>query len=184
MPDFLDPLFALYRDSFPASERRPEPDLRSALATPAYRVLTKEDGGRLLGFAILFVAPADDFALLEYLAVDPNHRSRGIGRALVTAAIEAAAGRTLVTEIETLSTHPNTTRRQQFYRQQGFAPIAGLQYLLPLPGNPPAMELWICPYSPIDRPSRFRWITTIYTEVYGQCPDDPRILQMLAEHRA
>jgi GNAT superfamily N-acetyltransferase len=179
MPDSLDPLFALYRESFPESERRPEPDLRRALATPAYRVLTKEDQGQLLGFAILFIPSGDDFALLEYLAVRPTSRSQGIGRALVSSAIQTAADRSLLTEIESLSPDPATARRQQFYRQQGFNRIDNLRYQLPLPGNPPPMELWIYPPSSVDRPQLSRWLTTVYTGVYGCPADDHRIAQML-----
>jgi len=182
MQDSLDQLLTLYRDSFPRSERRSEPDLLHALASPAYRIVTRKDRRHLLGFAILFIPPTEDFALLEYLAVHPNHRGRGIGRTLISSAIEEAHGRTLLTEIESPSTDPATTRRQQLYAGCGFRHIDGLIYHLPLPGNPPPMELWIHsnPPAPIDRNGLQRWLTTIYTNVYDCPPNDLRIGQMLA----
>jgi len=181
MPEVDDQLFALYRDAFPASERRDESDLRHALATPAYRLLTKHENDQLLGFAILFIPPATDFALLEYLAVHPEQHSKGIGRALVSSAIEQTASRSLLTEVESPTPDPATTRRQQFYRRAGFTPIANLQYQLPLPGNPPPMELWLHQLSPLllDHARLSRWLTTIYTDVYARPSTDPRIAQML-----
>jgi GNAT superfamily N-acetyltransferase len=181
--DLLEQLFALYRDAFPASERRDESDLRQALATPAYRILTKDDRGQLLGFAILFVPLGKTFALLEYLAVDPDRRGEGIGRDLVLSAIQQAGGRTLLSEIECESNESATTLgRQRFYRRCGFSRIDGLPYQLPLPGNPPLMELWIYQASPvpIERDALALWLSTIYAEVYHCASDDPRIAQMLA----
>jgi GNAT superfamily N-acetyltransferase len=181
MPDALEPLFALYRDAFPANERRGEIDLRRALATPAYRTLRKERDGQLIAFAILFIPPEQRFCLIEYLAVHPGERSAGIGRELIAAAIEQTDGRHLLTEVETQSIDSHTHRRQRFYTRCGFRRIEGLRYQLPLPGDPPPMELWMYQQRavPFHRDDLEGWIRTIYTEVYGCASADPRIAQML-----
>jgi GNAT superfamily N-acetyltransferase len=181
MSDPLDPLFALYRDTFPANERRDESDLRQALATPAYRLLTKYQQDHLLAFAILFMPPASNFALLEYLAVDPNRRGKGLGANLLLCAARQSHGRPLLAELETASNGPDAHRRQQFYSRCGFRPIDGLQYQLPLTGNPPPMELWIRQqaFASIPRSQLADWLTTIYTDVYGYPADDRRLGQML-----
>jgi GNAT superfamily N-acetyltransferase len=180
----LDQFLTLYRDSFPQSERRPEPDLIHALTTPAYHLLTKIEQDRLIGFAILFMPPAADFALLEYLAVHPSWRSKGHGADLVQSAIEQSRDRPLLTELECASNDPLPHRRQQFYRRAGFTPIPNLRYELPLPGNPPPMELWVHQESPaaIEHSQLTRWLITIYTDVYARPANDPRITQMLSPH--
>jgi GNAT superfamily N-acetyltransferase len=181
MQDTLGQILALYRNSFPKNERRSEPDLLNALATPAYRTVTKLDRHQLLGFAIMFVPRDSDFTLLEYLAVHENYRGIGIGRALVSSAIEEAHGRPLLTELESASNRTDAHRRQQFYTRLGFRPIKGLRYQLPLPDNPPPMELWMHQQSraPIKRPRLADWLTKIYTQVYHCSADDPRIAEML-----
>jgi GNAT superfamily N-acetyltransferase len=178
----LEQLFDLYRQAFPANERRDESDLLHALTTPAYRVLTKDHHGELIAFAILFVPPGRTFALLEYLAVHPGKRSQGIGREVVKAAIDQTPGRHLLTEVESESNGPIALRRQHFYARCGFRRIQALNYQLPLPGNPPPMQLWVYPRSAalIDRTELALWITTIYTAVYRCSSADPRIGQMLA----
>ncbi len=178
----LDQLFALYRESFPASERRSEEDLRAALSGSDYLVLSREDAGQIIGFAMIFVPAAKHFALLEYLAVAPNRRSAGLGRKLVEEAIEATRGRSLLIEIESQTADPTSARRQTFYEKCNFNRIAGVKYQLPLPGNPPPMELWAHPASE-SSPNRKQlelWLRTIYVQVYHCLPDDLRIEQMMA----
>jgi predicted N-acetyltransferase YhbS len=179
MSDLLEQLFELYRQSFPANECRTEADLRAALATQVYRLLTKVEAGNLLGFAILFVPAMDNFALLEYLAVHPARRNEGIGGQLVRSAIEETRGRSLFVEIDSKSDDPVSSRRQSFYSRYGFRIVEGVKYQLPLPGSPP-MELWACPHADSIQSSELaRWLTTIYVDVYHCSKDDPRIAQML-----
>jgi predicted N-acetyltransferase YhbS len=175
----FDRVFSLYRESFPANERRSESDLRRALAGPDYRVWAREDAGTLVGFAIVFVPADQNFALLEYLAVVPIRQSAGIGRELVNESIAATRGRCLLTEVESATDDSVTVRRQRFYEKCNFRRIAGLKYQLPLPGNPPPMELWANPISAMNRVGLENWIRAIYTDVYHCRPDDPRITQML-----
>jgi GNAT superfamily N-acetyltransferase len=180
MKDLHDQIFDLYRETFPANERRPESDLRAAMITPEYRVLNRLSAGRLLGFAFLFVPTNEDFALVEYLAVHPASRGRGVGTQLIQSAIDQSLGKTLITEVESQSSNPNSLRRQVFYRRAGFTPITGLKYQLPLGGNPPPMELWVYHSAESAQFAQLaHWIRTIYLRVYGCAADDPRIGQML-----
>lgn len=55
------------------------------------RVIVAEDGGRVVGYAALWFTGGE--AELGDLAVDPEHRRRGIGTRLLEAAVETAARR-------------------------------------------------------------------------------------------
>ena len=75
-------------------------------------------------------------------------------------------------------------RRQQFYRRLGCVRIAGLHYILPLPGAGPVPEMDLMVYAAqpprqLAKAELERWLQTIYRDVYRSSPDDPRIAQML-----
>jgi GNAT superfamily N-acetyltransferase len=180
------PLLRLYESAIPARERKDEAAIRGMAASPAHRVGVAIDGDRLAGFFLLHVGEA--VALLEYLAVDPALRGRGLGARLVEAAREAAGDRPMLVEVESdRADAPDRAlraRRIAFYRRLGCRRLAGLDYILPLPGEgpPPVMDLLVAgvdgPSLPTARVSS--WLEGIYAAVYG-CPrTDPRIGTMLA----
>jgi hypothetical protein len=68
MPEVLEQVFALYRETFPENERRPESDLRAALRSQQYQLLTTHRDETLAGFAIIFVPTGAAFALLARLS--------------------------------------------------------------------------------------------------------------------
>jgi GNAT superfamily N-acetyltransferase len=71
--------------------------LAEAIADERSTVLVGEDGGELLGFATAYLElNSVRFGLrcwVEDLAVSPEHRSQGVGKALLDAAKEWARGR-------------------------------------------------------------------------------------------
>lgn len=79
-------------------------------------------GTDLVGYAGLMFAP--DEAHITNIAVDPSHRSRGIGRALLIHIVEVAitSGCTALT----LEVRVSNVAAQNLYRQFGFAP-AGIR---------------------------------------------------------
>jgi len=93
---------------------------------PWASALVAEQGCEILGYALLcrqYRAEAGRRGLeLHHLYVTEKARGRGLGRALVAAAISAAreAGCGFVT----LGTHPNNQRAQAFYAGLGFAVAA------------------------------------------------------------
>jgi GNAT superfamily N-acetyltransferase len=165
---------------------------------PDYRVWVAKTGDLVRGFSILFVPAAGGFALLEYMAVAPGQRNHGLGAELFRQTVEQAVtpeGRKLPVLLEVDSDREDAsdralrTRRERFYRRLGCLRIAGLRYLMPLPGagSPPEMDLFVYREEPlgparseVPRSEVKHWLETVYLDVYHCAPDDPRLAQMLA----
>lgn len=149
--------------------------------------------GKVTGFSILFLPSSQSFGLLEYMAVREEDRNRGLGAELFRRSMERTLTsegqpRSILLEVdsdrESSSDRNLRTRRQQFYRRLGCLRIAGLHYILPLPGEGPPPEMDLMVYSPgnlreIGRSDLEQWLKTIYQNVYHCSPDDPRIAGML-----
>jgi ribosomal protein S18 acetylase RimI-like enzyme len=86
--------------------------------------VVEDDGGRLLGFLIGFISPDHpDTAYAHLIATNPNHRRRGIGRALYERFFgdALAAGTRQVQAI----TWPDNRASVEFHRHLGFRPDDG-----------------------------------------------------------
>ena len=184
-------LCAIYAASITPREQKPEDWLRAMVRAPEYRVWITKTGDRVLGFSILFLPPAAGFALLEYMAVAPERRGKGLGSKLFRRTVEHAVaprgGKLPVlleidSDREASSDRAIRTSRERFYRRLGCRKIAGLRYLMPLQGVGPAPEMDLMVYGAQPRLPHSdlkRWLETIYRDVYHCSADDPRILQML-----
>jgi GNAT superfamily N-acetyltransferase len=186
-------VFSIYTASITPREQKPEDWLRAMVVAPEYRVWIAQDGGRVLGFSILFVPPAEGFALLEYMAVEADRRGQGFGGELFRRTVEQVAARQgderpVLLEVdsdrEASSDQAARSRRLRFYRRLACLKIAGLRYLMPLPGVGPVPEMDLMiyravPAAPLPRGDLQRWLQTIYRNVYHVSPDDPRIARML-----
>jgi GNAT superfamily N-acetyltransferase len=186
-------LFAIYAASITPREQKPEGMLRAMVAAPEYRVWIARDADRVLAFSILFSPPGERFALLEYMAVAPEKRGHGFGGQLFRRTVEQAvtpegSGLPVVLEVdsdrEAASDQALRARRIRFYRRLGCVKVAGLRYLMPLPGIGPVPEMDLmvygaAPAAVVARGDLDRWLQTIYRDVYHGSPDDPRIAEML-----
>ncbi len=133
------------------------------------------------------------------MAVAPDQRNHGLGAELFRQTMKAAVlpeerSLPVLLEVdsdrEAASDRALRTRRERFYRRLGCLRLAGLRYLMPLPGegSPPEMDLLIYQAVPLGRraPSAIprgavkQWLETIYRDVYHCSPDDPRLAQMVA----
>jgi len=97
-PDDIPDVMRIERRSFTMPWL--ESTFHALLRRPSASLITAEMGGTVVGFAVLWFA-ADEGELGD-LAVDPERRSRGIGRALVDRSIEEATlrgARTLYLEV-------------------------------------------------------------------------------------
>ena len=185
-------LLTLYQHAFPAAERKPPALLREMISSTSYRFWIAQRGQQLLAFAILMDTAACEVTLLEYLAVHPDLRGRGIGRHLLQSLLPSlqALQRVLLIEAESELGSPAEaslrTRRKQFYRSFGAREIAGLRYLMPTvsTGTPPPMNLLACTFDAtltLPKPRLRSWLTSLYVEVYQQSQTDPRLVDMLAD---
>jgi GNAT superfamily N-acetyltransferase len=188
-------LYQVYAASIVARERKPEAWICALVRAPEYRVWVMKRAGRVTAFSILFLPATERFALLEYMAVAAEQRNRGMGSELFQQSVQRAVApdggsRPVVLEIdsdrEASSDQEMRRRRQRFYRRLGCLRIAGLHYILPLPGEGPPPEMDLMVYSPaplrqLAKTELEQWLTTIYRDVYHCPPHDPRIARMLRD---
>jgi len=187
--------YEIYAASIAAREQKPETWVCAMVRAPEHSVWVMKRAGHVHAFSNLFLSPAERFALLEYMAVAPEGRNRGVGSALFKQTVERAVtpdGRSLPLLLEVDSDREASgdrqmrTRRLQFYRRLGCVRIAGLHYILPLPGHGPAPEMDLLlylrePRRQLPKAELERWLRTIYRDVYRCAPDDPRIVRMLQD---
>ena len=96
-----------------------ETSVRSELSNPLSLWLVAEDGGKVVGYVgSQSVAPEAD---VMNLAVAPEWRSRGIGRALMTALIAQLHSRGITALF--LEVRVRNTPAQGLYRSLGFAEV-------------------------------------------------------------
>lgn len=95
-------------------------------SAPLVKILVAEDNGVLVGYAALVPTLQLQFGArgmeLHHLHVDEAVRGRGVGRALVAAAIERARG--VGRAFLTVGTQAGNARAQLFYERCGFEPVA------------------------------------------------------------
>jgi len=185
-PGAVEELARIYETAIPAAERKP---LAALLSDRACQVIVGRAGGRVVGFAIVRTGAAAD--LLEYMAVASAARGAGLGTDLYLAARALAAGgaRPLLIEVDSdREPAPDAamrSRRKAFYRRLGGREVQGLDYVLPLSagGAPPRMDLMVDRWAGASVPRAVLqgWLRDIYSNAYGQRPDDPRIIAMVRD---
>ena len=190
----FEALYAIYRNSIARREQKPRAELAAMVSEPEYRFLLAQEGDRVAGFSISFLATAEPFCLLEYMAVDERYRGRGIGselfRQTANAVREQIGAIPILLEVDSdrgpAPDQDVIRHRHDFYRRFGCRRIANCSYILPLPGASPApvMDLFVhlaAPAPEIRRSTLQRWLEVIYREVYGCSARDPRIAMMLQD---
>jgi len=190
-PEF-EALYGIYTRALPPSERKSKQELAAMAAKPEYSFLVATRNGAVVGFSAVFTPRENDFRLLEYMAIHRDHRGEGLGEELFRRSLASAGSDARISPVllevdsdqEASADAADRTRRLQFYKRLGCLRIKDLAYQLPLVSAtaPPMMRLLI--YRPkdsitISKDRLERWIKTIYSEVYGCSPDDPRIAAML-----
>ncbi len=189
----FDDFYAIYCASFPLSEQKSYEELLRMGSSSFYTIFTAQYDEQTLGFCILFHDTNVDFYLLEYMAIDTQKRSLGLGSKLLLASTEVLIKRyglkPLLIEIDSPEKPSDEQhireKREQFYRKQGARKIDPFDYILPLNSDeaPPPMELLV--YHPtlthISKENLKRWLEILYTNVYGCDKNDARIEAMLKD---
>ena len=122
----LDFINTLYISAFPEIERKPFSLILKKRASGCADILciTDEDG-RFVGEAI--VLRAGQLALIDYFAVDPECRNRGIGSAALELLREKYNGMNLILEIEAADIPCENVdqriKRRNFYLRNSLTPM-------------------------------------------------------------
>lgn len=113
----------LYVQAFPPAERKPFSVIRRMFRQGRADVWYVEAAGRFAGFAT--TVNGGDLILLDYLAIAPKRRGRGIGSAVMRQLQAIYAEKGFFVEIEsTREDAPNRAereRRKRFYQAAGMA---------------------------------------------------------------
>jgi ribosomal protein S18 acetylase RimI-like enzyme len=189
----FEAFYRIYAESISQREQKSKAWICGMVRKSDYKFLLLKRNNHIIGFSILFLPASESFGLLEYMAISAEHRNQGLGGELFQRSMQIVPARNgqplpILLEVdsdrEECADRKLRARRQQFYRRLGCLRLAGLHYILPLPGGgpPPKMDLMI--YSPdklqhITRSDLERWLRVIYHDVYNCSPDDPRIKRML-----
>jgi len=164
----FDQIYALMERSFPVSEYRTREGQRRLLSNPSYRLYTTEESGRIVAFLSLW--RLDGFRFIEHLAVDPDLRGGGVGRALLLRALNAERDAPAVLEVEPPETELSK-RRIGFYQRNGFH-LHDFPYCQPpmRPGQEPLpLRLMSWPI-PLDPAALVRVRDELYARVYRAAP--------------
>lgn len=112
----------IYLEAFPKAERKPFFVLKHSVKTGQAQILTAEENGSLIGFAM--VIPYLDMVMVDYLAVSGTIRSRGTGSQLIQEVCRQFPDKKLVLLIEALDDHAENKEqriaRRRFYLKNGF----------------------------------------------------------------
>lgn len=116
---------------FPPSERKPLFVMERLAREGRYVPLGVYEGEELLAYAFLWHDGAEDYVLLDYLAVVEGRRGRGTGSAVLRLLEEHCRNyRGILVEAEALSAdadpeeNARRTRRQEFYLRAGFRKLS------------------------------------------------------------
>ena len=121
--EILDRIKSLYERSFPKSEKKPFSLMESKRLSGDMEFLAIfEDGDSFVGLAITIIC--DGITLLDYFAIEQEHRGRGIGRSVLGLIKERYSGKKLILEIEdpeeiTADNQEERVRRYGFYKRCG-----------------------------------------------------------------
>jgi GNAT superfamily N-acetyltransferase len=188
----LPELIAIYQEAIDPSEQKTLAEFEAMVTDPRYVLSVSRADNEISGFSISFFPADADCWLLEYMAVAPSSRSRGLGDAIFHEAyrygLRRAPHRTMVLEVDqpglAVRAKNDTIGRLRFYRRMGCRKLEGLSYILPLDtaGTPPPMMLLtyaIPSLVTLDKPKVERWLTTIYRDAYDVPSHDPRLIKMV-----
>jgi ribosomal protein S18 acetylase RimI-like enzyme len=119
----LAALVALENHVF-ATDRLSPRSFRRFLASPAARVTVAEHAGKLAGYALVLFRPGSVIARLYSIAVTPEAAGRGVAKALLADAEQAAVARHC--HVLRLEVHEENAPAARLYRRAGYRTIERL----------------------------------------------------------
>lgn len=158
----FDTVYAIMERSFPLEEYRSYEGQKALLKEPAYRIYVAKEKGEILGFAAVW--ELEGWRFVEHLAVDLQHRNRGIGAEL----LRFLAEKQCCLEVEPPVTEL-TRRRVGFYQRNGFF-LNDYPYVQPSLGDGRSpVPLHIMTTGNTVSPEEFSKLKALlYSRVYGR----------------
>lgn len=118
-------LYELYNEAFPAYERKPFSLIRSMQKKGKSDIWYFEKNGTFAG--LVFTINSSDVILIDYLAMVPNRRGKGIGSEIIAQLRKYYADKGIFVEIESIfdkcDNPDERLRRKQFYLRNGMVPM-------------------------------------------------------------
>jgi GNAT superfamily N-acetyltransferase len=173
----------IYKSSFPSNETRPVQRVVVMLKNDKnYHLFISVNNNSVVGIALMYIFKPLRIGLLDYIAVIPNYRRRGIGEELFKFTLEKCGslvsnGIGLLIEIQrenVLDPEESVVRKDRisFYTLLGAKVLEGVNYLLPPMrngGEAEEMYLMIRPLGEVHHLSKasvVRYIRAIYSTIY------------------
>jgi GNAT superfamily N-acetyltransferase len=169
----------LYDQTFPATSREPAEVILRSLDADVGVALRARAADQTIGLATLHVLRDPPAVFLVYLAIDPAHRSTGVGGQLFERAWQEGVARsrrpptTMIWEVEAPSPeHANAcNRRLNFFQRHGGQVLPSAYVQPPVDGVNPVPMLLMCRPAPgiaMPTPSETeRLVRALYFEKYG-----------------
>lgn len=150
----LERVKALYARAFPDAERKPFGVMLKGRERGQVDIWALLEGENFAGLAILAVH--QELALLDYLAVEPDGRGRGIGGQALELVKGRYRGKTLILEVEEpgekAGNQAQRLKRMAFYRRWGYKPtglrvkLNGVDMILLSQGTQAPFERYLALY--------------------------------------
>lgn len=173
----------IYKSSFPLNETRPADKIVKMLENDEdYHLFGCLYDNSIVGISLMYIFRSLRVGLLDYMAVSPNHRKRGIGMELFKFTLErfssvVYSGIGLLLEVQREDApDPLESKirknRIRFYTKAGAKVLDGVNYILPPihhGTNAEEMYLMIRPLKQIHylaKESVVQYIHTIYSTIY------------------
>lgn len=158
-------IFAIMEASFPVSEIRTRSGQQALLNHPNYHLYSSKDTeGHILAFLAAWELP--ELRFIEHIAVNPQRRSGGIGRKLMSSYL-MRSDKPVLLEVEPPDGELEQ-RRIGFYERLGFY-LNPYDYMQPpLRTGQADLPLRIMTYpEPVTMKEFLHFRDVLYTEVYG-----------------
>jgi len=124
---------------FPPSELPPYKQMRKSIKKNNLKFLILTDGKDMLGYVSHTVYSSFGYTLINHLAIDKNHRNKGMGKILLERIHSHVDSKASIIEVEDPKFAKNdddkkiVTRRIDFYERDGYELIDGNYELFKVP---------------------------------------------------
>ncbi len=153
----LAALHRIHEEAFPPGERQYDVEFMTANAGRhgfLLLLLTEPTGpagtDRVIGYVFLQARPGLEIAYFWYLAIDKPRRGGGLGRTMVSLALDVVRDRWPSFRAVFLESGPESLR---FYRRLGFWRVRGVDYRIPVKGDPENSLAYEPMYCPLPGPA-------------------------------